>query len=200
MTLEGAWKIIKTAFETSPYLGAIVALFFWLFFCWKFRLVAIGRRQSFPDMLLASFNLNSEIGTSVTLKELNAINVESKTPQNPQSTPSATAGGEEEGAHINWRLVEIYQIYWTLISRGHVVRYTTVLIAFAALSLLIMHLAQPAESVSLLNVANMIGVGAFFPLAILGLLSLIMVLFSAHKIPCKPISEEKPRTIIFFAW
>lgn len=198
MTLAGAWQMIKTTFEASPYLAAVMALIFWLGFCWKFRLVTIGRRRSLPNMLLATFTASLEEASPATLKALHTAAVKPK-PQSEPGNPAETTASSED-VRADWKLGEVYQIYWALIARGQIVRYTTVLIAFAALSLLVMRLAQPTESVSLLNVANMIGVGAFLPLAILGLLSLIMVLVSAHQIPCNAISTEKPRTIILFAW
>jgi hypothetical protein len=198
MTLAGAWQIIKTAFETSPYLAAMVALILWLGFCWKFRLVAIGRRRSLPTMLLAEFEVSVEQTEPVTLDTLHAVTVKPKRQGNPAAPTEGKANGEEVGAE--WNLAEVYQIYWTLVARGEVIRYTTTLIAFAALALFVMFLAQPTASVSLLNVANAIGVAAFLPLAILFLLSLVLILLSAHQLPCDVISKTKPQTIMLFAW
>lgn len=198
MRLAGAWQMIKAAFEASPYLAAVMALIFWLGLCWKFRLVAIGLRRSLPNTLLATFTVSLEEASPTTLEVLHAVTVKPKPESNPGNPAEATASSED--METDWKLAEIYQVYWALIARGQIVRYTTVLVAFAALSLLVMYIAQPTESVSLLNVANMIGVGAFLPLAILGLLSLVMVLLSVHQLPCKAISTQKPRTIILFAW
>ena len=198
MNLDTAWQIIKGAFETSPYLAAVVALVLWLAFCWKFRLVGIGLRRSLPNMLLEAFTVEVTEETASTLKVLNGHIVTHKKPQNPAEATELPSDTDQ--AHANWQLGEVFQIYWALIARGLIVRYTTLLITFSGISLLIMYLAKPKESVSLENVTNMIGIGSFLPLAILGLLSLLLVLCSAHQLPCKGISDEKPQNVIFFAW
>lgn len=198
MTLAGAWQLIKEAFDASPYLGAVVALIFWLGFCWKFRLVDIGNRRSLPEMLLSAFTVPFTETNGIGLEQLHVKTVEPKSPTNPKDRPETTSSGDQ--ARTPWKLADVYQVYWALVARGQVVRYTTVLVTFSALSLLVMYVAQPTDKVSLLSVANVVGVGAVLPLAVLGLLALVVLLLSAHQLPCSALSTKKPLTVILFAW
>jgi hypothetical protein len=194
MTLASAWQMISDAFTASPYLGAAVALVLWLSLCWKFRLVAIGRRRSLPKLILATFCLHSGHESGATLNALSEASAV------PKSSGDCDRGRNAGSMAHTWTVGEIYQIYWTIIARGQVIQYTSLFIAFTAFSLLTMHFAGPRESVSLLNVANIVGVWFFVPLAMLGLLSLVLVLCSGHQLPCDGIKDHKPLTIILFAW
>lgn len=198
MTLEAAWQLIKTAFDSSPYLAAVIALILWLSFCWSFRLVTVGSRNSLPEILLSAFVVPKQTDAHSAIKSLHTL-IASPLPQYSTKPPEASAVETDDGKS-QWTLGEIYQIYWTLIARGHVVRYTTMLILFAFLCLLVMNVAQPKESVSLLNVANTVGVATLIPLSALGLLSFAIALLSAHQLPCRHIRAEKPLTTILFAW
>lgn len=195
MTLTNLWKMVADAFGASPYLGALFALVLWLSFCWKFRLVTIGRKHSLQDRILATFSLESRHETGTTLDALS----------NACVLPNSSIECDNPDKNANsathtWTVREIFQIYWSINARGRVIKYTTLLIVFAAFCLLFMHLAQPRENVSLLNVANILGVWTFVPLAMLALLSLVIVLSTTHQLPCVGIKEQKPHTIILFAW
>lgn len=193
MTTTEVWRIVQSAFAASPYLAAVIALLFWLGFSWKYRLVAIGRKKSLPSIILDAFALGVDVQRGQRLATL----AEVETLVNP--TPAGAASHSDSCTHA-WKVGEVYLIYWIIIARGQVIRYTSLLVLFAAGSLAVMKLAQPRESVSLLNVANFLGVWTLLPLAVLSLLSFVLLICSAHQLPCSGIKEHKPGTIIPFAW
>ena len=190
------WGIVKGAFDTSPFLAAIVLLILWLGFCWKFRLITVGKKNPLPDRLLASLSVQKMDGEHMTLDQFHILEVFPN--QSAVGIKSSSSNKEIKEDDV-WRFNEIYKVYMTMIARGMIVRYTTLVVLFVLIAFGVMYMAQPSKDVSLLSVANVIGAGALLPLSILSMLSFSMMLLSAHHIPVDIISGKSAKDIILFS-
>lgn len=182
---ETVVDFVTEIFSRSPNLGFILLLSAWILRAWWFRLVDVGPRRSFPEELLRSFQVTIAPKSTVSLHDLGDV---------------VARFSEGSGSKEQWRVREVYVVYWTLLARAWIVKTTTMLMLFSAFALGVMVIATPTEQVSLSNVVDIGGWLALFGLGVVLVLGLATALSSAHTVPRTVGKDLWKTTVLFFSW
>ncbi|MEM7247732.1 MAG: hypothetical protein AAF533_20510 [Acidobacteriota bacterium] len=177
-------KLVGKLFEISPSLALAAVAVAWLVLSWYFKLVHVGVRESLPTTLLIAFKLHCK-KPSIDLYGLLDCDAKPTT--------------RDPGAR-SWRINDLIFLYWALRVQGMVVIIFTCLLGFIIGALGVMHLAKPAEGISLVHVSEVLSAVFSGCLFLLGGLSIMKLVGSITRIPHEQLRKIKAWQLILLAW
>jgi len=172
-------------FLASPSQGIFAILSLWVTVCWFYRLVSMGPRMPFHEILLRPFSV--PLDEDMSLTSLNSREL--------------TVTSDHEDGEYRWTLQDVYLAYWAVRAKRIAIFSITSALFLIAFGLVVMHLADPKEEVSLLNVLDSISYLIFLPfLMIMILICFAKMLGSIHKVPSNFNKKQNSLFVILFGW